>query len=49
MNKEELEKCDCGNDIEELHTCPFLEEIRGDSETLCNCCKICEKLCSQEI
>lgn len=40
----------CGyNHSVELHTCPFAEEINGDSTTLCQCCKDCEYQCAQDI
>lgn len=31
------------------HTCPFKEEIGGDSETLCNCCYDCRNECAMDI
>lgn len=43
------EKCDCGNDGEPLHICPLKEEIHGDDESLCNCCKDCEHECLMDI
>jgi hypothetical protein len=48
---EVVEACqDCGcEEGWELHTCPFSEEIRGDTETLCNCCADCERHCAWEI
>lgn len=36
-------------DAERLHTCPYLEDIGGDSETLCNCCGACEYQCAMDI
>lgn len=42
-------KCRCGETSERLHTCPFAEEINGDSETLCNCCSECEHQCAMDI
>ena len=43
---ESPEKCQsCKiNPAEELHTCPYLEELYGN-ETLCNCCSECEHDC----
>ena len=32
-----------------LHTCPFAEDIHGDSDTLCTCCEACEHECLMEI
>ncbi len=34
----ENEKCGCGNEASGEHTCPYQEDINGDSESLCNCC-----------
>lgn len=40
----------CGEEgTVEPHTCPYLEEICGDSETKCNCCESCQWLCCDEI
>lgn len=36
------------NLAQELHTCPFAEEIHG-SQALCNCCEECEYECAMEI
>lgn len=41
--------CKCGNPAEDLHTCPYSEDIYGDSETLCNCCDDCEHNCLMDI
>ncbi len=43
-------KCEsCGdNEATELHTCPYSEEINGDT-TLCNCCDECQSNCLEEI
>ena len=42
------EKCN-ENNAEELHTCPFAEEIYGDGEQQCNCCDVCQNQCCQDI
>ena len=34
---------------QEPHTCPFAEEIHGDSESLCDCCDDCMHQCSMDI
>ena len=49
MKKEEM--CEnCGKQpAEELHTCPYKEDIDGDYISLCNCCEDCQYLCSCEI
>lgn len=45
-----MPKCEsCNkNQAQKLHTCPFAEEIHGDT-SLCNCCDICENECCQSI
>ena len=36
------QKCpECGIATEEKHTCPYLEEVDSDYETLCACCHEC--------
>jgi hypothetical protein len=57
MKEKELEllevvKCEtCGNNegTSELHTCPYAEDINGDSESMCNCCSDCEYECCMDI
>jgi hypothetical protein len=46
-----MEKCQiCNNNTgEELHTCPYSEDIHDDSESLCNCCGDCEYQCAMDI
>lgn len=40
----------CGkNPAEELHTCPYQEDINDDHETLCNCCDECRHNCLMDI
>lgn len=41
--------CKCGGDGTEYHTCPFSEDVHGDSTTLCNCCSICTRNCAEDI
>jgi hypothetical protein len=31
------------------HTCPYKEDINGDTTTLCNCCDFCRQVCATEI
>ena len=31
------------------HICPYQADIKGDTETLCNCCKDCQKECSDDV
>lgn len=33
----------------EPHSCPFAEDIHGDSESLCNCCDDCSHECAMDI
>lgn len=44
-----MEKCKCGNEGQDEHTCPYAEDIAGDSESLCNCCDYCTIQCAQDI
>lgn len=37
------------NPAEPPHTCPYAEDIGGDSDTLCTCCQDCEGECAQDI
>ena len=48
METEKEIYCTCKEGHEE-HTCPYAEEIHGDSETLCTCCPYCESNCADEI
>jgi hypothetical protein len=45
--KELCESCN-KNKAEALHTCPFAEEIHGNTEQ-CNCCNDCQSQCCQDI
>lgn len=40
---------ECQAPTERHHTCPFKEDILGDSETLCRCCENCERECRMSI
>lgn len=42
-------RCQCGVPGEELHTCPYSEDINGNYETLCNCCSECSNQCAMDI
>lgn len=43
-------KCDhCDNPGEELHACPFAEEIHGVTDEVCNCCSDCTYECAMDI
>lgn len=39
----------CENEAQELHVCPFQDEINDDRETLCNCCSACQDECCMDI
>lgn len=41
----------CGKNpgTENLHSCPFNEEINDDPEENCNCCADCEHQCAMDI
>ncbi len=41
--------CRCGKEGDSDHTCPYAEDINGDSESLCNCCSDCIDNCAQDI
>jgi len=43
------EYCTCDKYTYEEHTCPYAEDINGDSETLCTCCPYCEHQCCMDI
>lgn len=47
--KKEDNKCKCAELAIEPHTCPYSEEINGDSTTLCNCCDECSYQCAMDI
>ena len=47
---DENENCKCGSsESEEPHTCPYAEDMNGDSESLCNCCASCQHNCAMDI
>lgn len=43
-----LDRCTCGEQTHEEHTCPFAEEIHSCND-LCNCCPYCEYQCAMDI
>lgn len=56
MKEEEEEKepshdfrCFCGEPAAILHTCPYKEEIDGDYDSTCYCCKYCERSCADDV
>lgn len=45
-----LFNCRCGHNRKvRPHTCPYNEDIHGDSYTLCTCCSECENNCAGDI
>ena len=49
---EEIKMCGgCGKNpaAEELHPCPYHEEINGDAEPCCDCCADCIHECCMDI
>ena len=43
------EDCACAETEGDMHTCPYAEDINGDSESLCDCCAVCEHECAMDI
>jgi hypothetical protein len=41
--------CTCTDEEIEEHTCPYDEDINGDSESMCHCCDYCGNQCAQDI
>lgn len=41
--------CTCNTEEIAEHTCPYAEEIGGDSESLCQCCEYCTEQCAMDI
>ena len=37
------------NDAQQEHTCPYAEDINGDSDSLCDCCSDCIHECCMDI
>ena len=52
MNLDDEDYCQtCEEEIgtEDMHTCPYKEDIYGDITTLCNCCDTCTQHCKDDI
>ena len=43
-----MNDCQCEESYDE-HTCPYREDIDGDSESLCTCCAECTNECAMDI
>ena len=39
----------CKHEPLDKHTCPYQEDVNGDSESLCNCCDECTQECAWDI
>lgn len=37
------------NDAQLEHTCPYKEEMRDDSDSLCDCCDDCAHECAMDV
>lgn len=49
-DQENKSKCKCGQPgTEELHSCPFSEEINNNFKARCNCCRACVHECCMDI
>jgi hypothetical protein len=42
-------ECVCAKIYIEQHTCPYKEDIFGDSESMCSCCEYCRNNCALDI
>ena len=42
-------KCDCGEEGNEPHSCPYAEDVHDDPESLCACCDHCTQQCAVDI
>ncbi len=51
LSDNEEEKCqNCSTEpAEELHSCPYSEEIHDDYDLKCNCCDSCQRECLNAI
>jgi hypothetical protein len=47
--KQMSDKCNCGNEQDDEHTCPFAEDVGNDSESLCRCCEECTYQCAMDV
>lgn len=43
------EKCGSNEGTDELHSCPYAEEIANDCTETCNCCDTCYYECCMDI
>ncbi len=47
--KEQLKCQGCGGKGEEIHSCPYAEEINDNFQKICNCCDACRHECLMDI
>lgn len=46
----ETSKCRCGGKAtEEIHPCPFAEDVHNDDSDCCYCCEGCQEQCARDI
>ena len=44
------EECRCHEMTEDdMHPCPYAQDIEDDNESLCNCCNSCTEDCALDI
>jgi hypothetical protein len=41
--------CKCGDIGDPVHCCPYSQDIEGDYDYKCNCCKECVSNCASDI
>jgi len=40
----------CGQEgTDDLHSCPYAQELNNDDSALCNCCEYCTQECANDI
>lgn len=41
--------CNCPEDEDEGHPCPYLVDVYGEDGRLCTCCESCAQECANDI
>ena len=41
--------CNCGEQGEDLHSCPYQSDVNSDPTSMCNCCDKCTQQCTDDI
>ena len=49
MSQPKCQKCGKPVDSDELHSCPYAEDINNDPTPQCNCCSDCSRQCAEDI